>query len=50
MQMFKNILALAMIGGVLAWLIFGEEKSYALGAAIVAVFLLRFLVIEHEKP
>jgi len=38
-----------MIGGVLAWLIFGEEKGYALGAGIIAIYLLRFLVIEHEK-
>lgn len=49
MQLFKNIIATVMIGGVLAWLIFGSNKSAALGAAIVAVFLLRFLVVERGK-
>jgi len=46
---FRHATAALLLGGVLAWLLFGDYKGIALGAAIPVVLLCRVLVIPSEE-
>ncbi len=48
MRLARYILATVLVGGALVWVIFAEEKGIAIGAGIIAVFLVRMLVVEAE--